>query len=88
MTGLFTWKGSGFGGTLPDSHSPTDHTMPDTGSQISPNTLNSRKWTERMASPQTERFQAATFRFSDFTFVLGEPKALQSPAKRASDLSL
>lgn len=55
--GPFTWKGSRFRGTLPDGHLPIGHTMPDAGSQISPNRLNSRKWTEQTAGPQTNRFQ-------------------------------
>lgn len=48
--GPFAWKGSRFGRTLPDN--PTGHSMPDLGSQISPD------WTKQTAGSQTDRFQA------------------------------
>lgn len=68
--GFSTSKGSRFGGTLPDSHSSTDHTTPDKDSQISPNRLSRQP----ALCPTDFRLLTLTeVRFSDLTFVLREP---------------
>lgn len=81
--GAFTWKGSRFQETLPGRLGSAGHTMPDIGSQISPNRTNSRKWTEQTALRPTDSrlLTLAEARSSDLTL-------LESPAMPVSDLSL
>lgn len=84
MVGALTWKASRFGGTLPDRHSFTGHTMPDIGSQISTNRLNSRNRTENQQAlrlTDSKLLTLAEARSTDLTF-------LESPAMPVSDLRL